>query len=100
MQPVNNFCDSPHGIQKKSRNVVACRDGPHTVSRSPCFVYTYSEVTIFYFVLFEDGHSDGITINPLSPELNPICYLLAFLTHHFLHVSKIIVNILAPVFYI
>ena len=29
-------------------------------------------------------------INPLNPELNPICYLLAVLgAHHFLHVSRI-----------
>ena len=28
-------------------------------------------------------------INPLNPELNPICYLLALLVHHFLHVSRI-----------
>ena len=28
-------------------------------------------------------------INPLEPELNPICYLLALLVHHFLHVSRI-----------
>ena len=29
-------------------------------------------------------------INPLSPELNPICYLLALLwAHYFLHVSRI-----------
>ena len=29
-------------------------------------------------------------INPLNPELNPICYLLALLgPHHFLHVSRI-----------
>jgi hypothetical protein len=28
-------------------------------------------------------------INPLSPELNPICYLLALLGHHFLRVSRI-----------
>jgi len=28
-------------------------------------------------------------INPLNPELNPICYLQALLTHHFLHVSRI-----------
>ena len=29
-------------------------------------------------------------INPLNPELNPICYLLALLgAHHFLHVSNI-----------
>ena len=29
-------------------------------------------------------------MNPLKPELNPICYLLALLgAHHFLHVSRI-----------
>ena len=28
-------------------------------------------------------------INPLKPELNLICYLLALLAHHFLHVSRI-----------
>ena len=28
-------------------------------------------------------------INPLKPELNPICYLLALLAYHFLHVSRI-----------
>jgi hypothetical protein len=30
-----------------------------------------------------------ITVNPLSPELNPICYLLELLAHDFLHVNKI-----------
>ena len=30
-----------------------------------------------------------IAFNPLNPELNPICYLLALLAHHFLHVSRI-----------
>jgi len=30
-----------------------------------------------------------IEINPLKPELSPICYLLALLAHHFLHVSRI-----------
>ena len=35
-------------------------------------------------------------INPLNPELNPICYLLALLrAHHFLHVSRIRVTSLA-----
>ena len=28
-------------------------------------------------------------INPLKPELNPTCYLLALLAHHFLNVSRI-----------
>ena len=33
--------------------------------------------------------------NPLNPELNPICYLLAILgAHHFLHVSRIKVKLL------
>ena len=32
-------------------------------------------------------------LNPLNPELNPICYLLALLgAQHFLHISKIRVN--------
>ena len=33
-------------------------------------------------------------VNPLKPELNPICYLLALLAHHFLHVSRITVKLL------
>jgi len=33
-------------------------------------------------------------INPLNYELNPICYLLALLAHHFLHVSRIRVKLL------
>ena len=33
-----------------------------------------------------------IIVNPLNPELNPICYLLALLAHHFLHVSRIMVK--------
>ena len=36
-----------------------------------------------------------VVLNPLNPELNPICYLLALLrAHHFLHVSRIRVKLL------
>ena len=43
----------------------------------------------------EGGRSIIIFINPLNPELNPICYLLALLgAHHFLHVSRIRVKLL------
>jgi len=36
-----------------------------------------------------------IIFNPLKPELNPICYLLALLgAHHFLHVGRIRVKLL------
>ena len=38
---------------------------------------------------------DYDAFNPLNPELNPICYLLALLgAHHFLHVSRIGVKLL------
>jgi len=38
-------------------------------------------------------YGDGF--NPLNPELNPICYLLALLgAHHFLHVRRIRVKLL------
>jgi len=37
----------------------------------------------------------SFAFNPLNPELNPICYLLALLgAHHFLHVSRIRVKLL------
>ena len=40
-------------------------------------------------------YDTGDEINPLNPELNPICYLLTSLgDHHFLHVSRIRVKLL------
>ena len=40
-------------------------------------------------------HENSYNVNPLNPELNPICYLLALLgAHHFLHVSRIRVKLL------
>ena len=42
-----------------------------------------------------DNCQDVALINPLKPELNPICYLLALLgAHHFLDVSRIRVKLL------
>jgi hypothetical protein len=38
---------------------------------------------------------DQLSFNPLSPELNPICYLQELLAHDFLHVSRIRVKSLA-----
>jgi len=36
-----------------------------------------------------------VLVNPLNPELNPICYLLALLgAHHFIHVSRLRVKLL------
>jgi hypothetical protein len=40
--------------------------------------------------LFQTGDREIAVLNPLNPELNPICHLLAFLeVRHFLHVSSI-----------
>ena len=39
-------------------------------------------------------HFEATFINPLNPELNPICYLLALIAHHFLHVRRIRVKLL------
>jgi phage-related tail protein len=38
------------------------------------------------------GVPSGDLLNPLNPELNPICYLLALLAQDFLHVSRIMVK--------
>ena len=42
-------------------------------------------------IVINDNIIEKVTdFNPLNPELNPICYLLALLgAHHFLHVSRI-----------
>ena len=41
------------------------------------------------------GGGVHMLFNPLNPELNPICHLLALLgAHHFLHVSRIRVKLL------
>ena len=55
------------------------------IVRSLKHVHTFTELT--------RRQTDGTNrkeFNPLKPELNPICYLLALLgAHHFLHVSRI-----------
>ena len=62
----------------------------------------YTAMCRFIFCIKDSNHAEVLTtgvnhtatqkrgaINPLNPELNPICYLLALLAHHFLHVSRI-----------
>jgi len=54
----------------------------HHISTGLYFI-SLNNYTIFF--VFNLNH-----INPLNPELNPICYLLALLgAHHFLQVSRI-----------
>ena len=52
------------------------------------------EPTFAYSVWLNPLNAE-LTLNPLKPEWNPICYLLALLrAHHFLHVSRIRVKLL------
>jgi len=56
------------------------------VSPETCWASYKYEInfdTLLHLVRF------SIWINPLNAELNPICYLLALLAHHFLHVTSL-----------
>jgi len=58
---------------------------PHS---KPTYWYTTHYAAVEpHLIFWAQNHS---SFNPLKPELNPICYLLALLgDHHFLHVSRI-----------
>jgi len=51
-----------------------------------------SKITGTILTLFWLKFLVNMKISPLNAELNPICYLLALLAHHFLHVSRIGLN--------
>ena len=52
-------------------------------------IHVVYSVKVMYSQLYQ------LPINPLKPELNPICSLLALLgAHHFLHFSRIRVKLL------
>ena len=54
-----------------------------------CVWIYFSEASCLIY-MFDAGTKK---FNPLNAELNPICYLLALLAHHFLHVSRIRVKL-------
>ena len=109
--PEESIQDSEHGISLKSRIIVITR--PVAKKLLPCTVTVRSfrhmrlthvdwctcRYTKCIWVnisgrektkLVPDIADSFVTFNPLNPELNPICYLLALLgAHHFLHVSRI-----------
>ena len=77
--------------------------GPFILARLPPKCYTRHVIITQHWLLHPQEHLRGpkldnnwtAGINPLKPELNPICYLLALLgAHHFLHVSRIRVKLL------
>ena len=61
--------------------------------RKPCDLQFFVQIAVFVVQSWPSNSKnvcDSHQFNPLNPELNPICYLLALLgAHHFLHVSRI-----------
>jgi len=52
----------------------------------PHLLKTRKSLMVVPIPLLSSSYND---INPLYPEVNPICYFLALLAHHFLQVSRI-----------
>ena len=63
----------------------------HIKHRGNVLVYQHLFLSDFTWYTVS-SNKPRFLLNPLNPELNPICYLLALLAHHFLHVSRIIVK--------
>ena len=70
--PTDAQLDCSKNVKIYMRGAATCFGFPQPSSGSYCMCF-----------------AKGVIINPLNPELNPICYLLALLSHHFLHVSRI-----------
>ena len=59
------------------------------------YVHTGFSICLYMMSLLWRDSEEFLPINPLNPELNPICYLLVLLgAHHFLHVSRTRVKLL------
>ena len=90
-------------MQKKKENR-SPRHLQHTQISSNSFATAADNSTGTYIILYsieliafsaEYTLFNSCNFNPLNPESNPICYLLALLgAHHFLHVSRIRVKLL------
>ena len=78
--------DTNHGMYKNSRGKAWITE---ETAKKKQDLFSLKQVST-PIPLYWKGMSDNSTsLNPLNPELNPICYLLALLAHHFLHVSRI-----------
>ena len=79
----------------KFKNVVIfCTVAPCMLFHSNSCTYCihFNTLRMGSFKLFKRPFPGFLTILTLNAEINPICYLLALLAHHFLHVSRIRVN--------
>ena len=69
--------------------------GTRKVTAELEWLMAFQTISVSYLNTLIPWSATVLFINPLNPELNPICYLLALLgAHHFLHVSRIRVKLL------
>ena len=96
-QPCQYFCDVRVGSYGSYCTVLFTCNQNHIQLRKPtvCFASNYVLRNFLLSCIMCSCLNTVLTmswrsaINPLNAELNPICYLLALLAHHFLHDSRI-----------
>jgi hypothetical protein len=81
-------------IVSRQEGVFLSQKRPDGLWSTPCLLFNAYDGVSFPRVkrsrrVIDRSPAPCAKVNPLSPELNPICYLLALLAHHFLHVSRI-----------
>ena len=89
-------------IQLRKKHGKPLNQGKKNLSQSTVYMlpkhphtHTHTHIHTHTHTLQNNIKPTRVQINPLNPELNPICYLLALLgAHHFLHVSRIRVKLL------
>ena len=89
---VNKYIISYH---RNKRNETAQQNGGTNVSTWASELEVNTLRTRSFKLLKRPFPGFLTNFNPLNAELNPICYLLALLAHHFLHVSRIRVKSLS-----
>ena len=79
--PVNVLSETLPTVYRHERSIAITNCTHFTPVDSTLTLFNQNHTLTNYFL--------KIHFNPLNPELNTICYLLALLAHHFLHVSRI-----------
>jgi hypothetical protein len=87
----SNIMRMSWNVRTTKYSATGCTD--YCVLRSPYNYYSFTDIYQTFHIPFlnENQYSNlkHDTFNPLKPELKSLCYLLALLSHHFLHVSRI-----------
>ena len=85
MQPLLQWKSKRQIYTKLSHKITS-----DVASRTKCFLQSCVHSSLEITLKEKKLRYSNLIVNPLKPELNPICYLLALLgAHHFLQVSRV-----------